>query len=119
MEEMIQIFLAAIKKHGHILKLIEKMDGLTIKLVCEGQEDFLVFHRGEVILLVDYDDRAVTCDISGQRDSFYSLLEGKEKLRNLINNGLLNVKAPFRTILLIESIFYLTKPEERYKKFVS
>ncbi|MFJ5759739.1 SCP2 sterol-binding domain-containing protein [Neobacillus sp. NPDC093182] len=119
MEEMIQIFLAAIKNNGHVLKLIEKLEGLTIKLVCEGQEDFLMFHRGEVIFLVDSTDRAVTCDISGQRDSIYSLLEGKEKLRNLINNGQLKVKAPFRTILLIESIFYLTKSEERYRKFIS
>lgn len=119
MEEMIQVFLAAIKKHGHVLKMIEKSDGLTIKLVCEGQEDFLVFHRGEVILLVDCKDRAVTCEISGQRDSIYSLLEGKEKFRGLINNGQLQVKAPFRTILLIESIFYLTKSEERYRKCIS
>lgn len=119
MEEMIQIFLAVIKKHGHVLKLIEKLDGLTIKLVCEDQEDFLVFYRGEVILLVDYKDRAVTCEISGQRDSIYSLLQGKEKFRNLINNERLKVKAPFRTILLIESIFYLTKSEERYRKFIS
>jgi hypothetical protein len=119
MEEMIQIFLSAIKQRCHVLKLIEKLDGLKIKLVCEGQEDFLVFHRGEVFLLVGNSDITVTYEISGHQDSIYSLLEGKEKLRILINNGQLKVKAPFRTILLFESIFYLTKLEERYEKFIS
>ena len=119
MDEMIQTFISAVKKRGHVLKLIETLDGLTIKLVCEGKEYFIVFHRGEVILLVDYNDRAVTCEISGQRDSVYHLLEGKEIFRALIHNGQLKVKAPFRTILLIESIFYLTKPEEQYKKYIS
>lgn len=119
MKEIIQCFLSAIKQRGHVLTLIEKLDGLKIRLVCDGQEDFLVFHRGEVFLLVDNSENAVTCEIGGQQDSIYSLLEGKERLRILINNGQLKVKAPFRTILLIESIFYLTKPEEQYKKFIS
>lgn len=116
---MIQIFISAIKKRGHVLTLIEKLEALKIKLVCEGQEDSLVFHHGEVIFLVDSNDSFVTCEIIGQRDSIYNLLEGKEKLRNLINNGQLKVKAPFRTILLIESIFYLTRPDERFKEFIS
>jgi hypothetical protein len=119
MDEMIQIFLSAIKKRSHVLKLIEKLDGLKIKLVCEAQENILVFHRGEVVLFVGHNDSAVTCEISGHRGSIYNLLEGKEKLRILINNGQLKVKAPFRTILLFESIFYLTKPEEQYKKLIS
>jgi hypothetical protein len=114
MEEMIQVFLSAIKKRDHVLKLIENLDGLKIKLVCENAEGLLVFHRGEVFSLVDKDDRAVTYVIEGQRNSIYILLEGNQKLRTLIQNKKLRLTAPFRTILLIESIFYLTKPEEKY-----
>lgn len=119
MDENLEIFISTIKKRGHVLKLIEKLDGLKLKLVCEAKEDYLVFHRGDVFFLVDHEEKAGTYEISGQRDSFDRLLEGKEKLRNLINNGQLKVKAPFRTILLIESIFYLTKPEEQYKRYIS
>lgn len=119
MEEMLKIFLSAIKKRSHVLKLIETSDCLKIKLVCEGEEDFLVFHRGEVFSLVDNNDSTVTYEIRGKRDSINSLLEGKEKLRVLVNHGQLKVKAPFRIILLIESIFYLTKPEDTYKKCIS
>ncbi|MDQ1000962.1 hypothetical protein QFZ28_001362 [Neobacillus niacini] len=119
MEEMIRIFLSAIRKRSHVLKLIETSEYLKIKLECEDQEGFLVFHRGEVFSLVDNNDSTVTCEINGQRDSVNSLLEGNGKLRILINQGQLKVKAPFRTILLIESIFYLTKPEDTYKKFIS
>jgi hypothetical protein len=119
MKEMMQIFLTAIKKRGHILKLIEKVDELKIKLICEGQEDFLIFQRGEVFLHSDKSVTSYSYEINGQRESIYRLLEGKEKLRILIKDGQLKVKAPFRTILLIESIFYLTKPEELYKEFIS
>jgi hypothetical protein len=119
MKEMIQIFLSAIKERSHILKLIEKLDGLVIRLVCEGNEELIVFHRGEVFLFVDNDESVVTYVISGQKESLCTLLEGKGKLRNLIKNGQLKVKAPFRTVLLIESIFYLTKPEEQFTKIIS
>jgi hypothetical protein len=114
MEEMIQVFLSAIRKQSHVLKLIENLDVLKIKLNSDNAEEILVFHRGEVFVLVDNDESTEAYVISGQRDSIYSLLSGKEKLRNLIHYKKLNITAPFRTILLIESIFYLTRPEEKY-----
>jgi hypothetical protein len=114
MEEMIQVFLSGIKKQCHVLKLIENQDGLKIKLICENAEAILVFHRGEVFKFVDNDESTESYVIRGQRDSVYNLLKGNEKLRTLIHNKKLNVIAPFRTILLIESIFYLTKLEEKY-----
>jgi hypothetical protein len=119
MKEMIQIFISAIKKRGHVLKLIEKLDGLKIKLVCEGKEEFLVFHRGEAILITDNKEKAAIYEICGQLNSINSLFEGKEKLRNLINNRQLKVKAPLRTILLLESIFYLTRTEAQVEKIIS
>jgi hypothetical protein len=114
MEEMIQVFLSAIKKCDHVLKLIENLDGLKIKLVCENAEGLLVFQRGDVFSLVANDESSVTYVISGQQDSINSLLKGHQKLRTLIQNKKLGITAPFRTILLIESIFYLTKLEEKY-----
>lgn len=119
MEELIQIFISAIKKRGHVLTLIEKLDVLKIKLVCEGKEEFLVFHQGEVILITNQEEKYAIYEICGQLNSIKSLLEGKEKLRNLINNRQLKVKAPLRTILLIESIFYLTRTVQQYEKIIS
>jgi hypothetical protein len=118
-KDRIQIFLSTIKERGHVLKLIEKLDGLKIKLVCEDTENLLIFHRGEVFLQGDNGENVLTNVISGQPEAIYSLLEGEEKVRNLMNSGKLKVKAPFRTILLIESIFYLTKPDDRYIKIIS
>ncbi|MEH7178991.1 hypothetical protein [Neobacillus vireti] len=111
MNEMIELFLSAIKERGHVLKLIEHLDGLKIKLVCEDHEIFLIFHRGEVSVFVDNGEKLITPTISGQKESIFYLLQGKETLRNLIRNGQLVVNAPFRIVLLIESIFYLTKPK--------
>jgi hypothetical protein len=119
MEEMIQVFLSAIRKQSHVLKLIENLDVLKIKLNSDNAEEILVFHRGEVFVLVDNDESTEAYVISGQRDSIYSLLSGKEKLRNLIHYKKLNITAPFRTILLIESIFYLTRPMKQFEKSIS
>lgn len=119
MEEMIHVFLSAIKKQCHVLKLIENLDGLKLKLICEEAETILIFRRGEVFLLVDNDGRSDSYVIKGERDSICSLLSGNEKLRTLIHNKKLRLTAPFRTILLIESIFYLTKPNKQFEKFIS
>jgi hypothetical protein len=119
MEEMIQVFLSGIKRQCHVLKLIENLDGLKIKLICENAETILVFHRGEVFKLVENDESSESYVIRGQRDSVYNLIRGNEKLRTLIHNKKLSLSAPFRTILLIESVFYLTKPEKQFEKFIS
>jgi hypothetical protein len=119
MEEMIQVFLSTIRKQSHVLKLIENLDVLKIKLISDHAEEILVFHRGEVFVLVDNDESTEAYVISGQRNSIDTLLSGKEKLRNLIHYKKLNVTAPFRTILLIESIFYLTKPTKQLERSIS
>jgi hypothetical protein len=72
----------------------------------------LVFHQGEVFLIEDCHENTGNVVISGQVGSIIKLLEGKEKLRILVRSGQLKVKAPFRTLLLLESIFFLTKAKE-------
>jgi hypothetical protein len=112
MVKAVQIFLKSVKERAHVIKLFEKLDMLSLKLVCDRQNTLIAFHNGDVLLLDDYDERETTCVIKGQHEAIDSLFEGKDKLRNLIRNGQLKVEASFRTILLLESIFYLTKPEE-------
>jgi hypothetical protein len=116
MQELIELFLSTIKKRNHVQKLLENSGGLKIKLVCEDSQDFLVLNYGESFLVNNNDNYTEACVINGNRDSLYLLLEGKEKLRDLIKKCKIEVYATFRTLLLIESIFYLTKIDRSYSK---
>lgn len=108
MIDPVQKFLMSINKRGHVLKLIERLE-LNIRLVIDQKDFVLAFANGTVSLLEDTKDTEVT--ISGHQDSVSLLVEGKEKLRSLIKEGQLQVAASFRAVLLLESIFYLTKVE--------
>ena len=55
-------------------------------------------------------------EIRGDLNAMKQLLEGKERLRVLEQNGQLSIPAPIRTTLLLESIFYLTKAQENFAK---
>nr|WP_263324979.1 SCP2 sterol-binding domain-containing protein [Neobacillus sp. Marseille-Q6967] len=108
MIDPVQNFLMSINKRGHVLKLIEKLE-LNIRLVMDQKDFVLAFTNGAVSLLDHTKNTEVT--ISGHQESVSLLVEGKEKLRSLIKEGQLQVAASFRAVLLLESIFYLTKAE--------
>jgi putative sterol carrier protein len=107
--EAIGTFHMNLKERRHVLQLIEKVNNFTIKLVCEQKNIVIAFENGDVLLLDDHTDKSITCEIKGPLDSFNKLIEGKEKLRTLVKEGKLIVSAPFRAVLLLESIFYLTR----------
>jgi len=112
MVDQIQKFISVLEERSHILKLVENVDGIAVKLVCEDDNRFISFIRGEVLCQDDPERLEVLCEIRGPSESMKQLISGKEKLRNLVTNGCLSVSGPFRMILLIESIFYLTKSLE-------
>lgn len=53
--------------------------------------------------------------LSGNKEVLISLLSGEIPLRKAEKRGLLQVDAPFRTKLLLESIFLLTLVQDRAK----
>lgn len=119
MREVFENFLKTIKKREHIKKLTERLERLTIKFVFDLTPIEITFHLGEATLQDENSEKAICCEISGQPDSIIKLIFGEEQLRYLMMSGELKVKASFRTILLLESIFYLTKPEQQQRKLIS
>lgn len=119
MRDAVQTFLTTIKEREHVLKLIEHLEMLAIRVVCEHATIKLAFHRGKAIFLEENREIAISCEVSGMAESIICLLSGEKKLRYLIIDGQLKVTASFRTILLLESIFYLTKPDEQQGRLIS
>lgn len=115
MNDMVQAFIDSIKEREHVLRLIENID-LLIDFTANQKETTLLIKNGDfsIIEKSDYHD----CEISGEEDKIKDFIEGRQKLRNLIKNGELHVNASFRTILLLESLFFLGKSENYLLKIV-
>ncbi|MDQ0198887.1 hypothetical protein [Neobacillus ginsengisoli] len=109
MIETIQTFLQTIKERKHVLQLIQSTDKLMIHFISGPKTVPIALINGEFSWLHDTGEKFLACEIEGEGSAIQQLLEGKEKLRFLVKIGRLKVKAPFRTILMLESIFYLTK----------
>lgn len=119
MRDAVNNFLTTINEREHVLTLIKSLEILVIKLVYEKNIIEMAFHRGEAIFLEENREKAISCEISGEAESIKSLINGEKKLRHFIMSGQLKVTASFRTILLLESIFYLTKTDGQQRKLIS
>jgi hypothetical protein len=118
MIEALKTFQLAIKQQGHVLPLMEHIN-LRVNLVCEQKTMQIIIKDGELLTLyVHRDDTQAETEIRGDLNAIKQLLEGKERLRVLERLGQLTISAPLRATLLLESIFYLTKPKENFSKII-
>ncbi|WP_342432870.1 SCP2 sterol-binding domain-containing protein [Neobacillus sp. FSL H8-0543] len=109
MNEAIEEFVTSINECNHVLRLFDKVDSLTVKLICNQQSVVIAFQNGKALLLDESLSVDTVCQIFGDLDSLLTLIEGKERLRILVKQGQLKVAGTFRTTLLLESAFYLTQ----------
>ena len=99
MNEVFQAFLSRVKERDHLLQLIQKTE-YSITFRNESEEISLAFINGEVCLERMHRDYEISGNIE-------TLLTGTEPLRVLLRKGKIQLTAPFRIILMAESLFYL------------
>lgn len=116
MLETVQSFIETVRARDHIQLLIAGTE-LTIRFITNETEISLVMKNGEVEILKNESDTS-TIDIYGEEGAIKSLLKGSETLRALAKKGVLEVSIPFRTVLLLESLFYLAKIDEPQLKII-
>ncbi|MGA9227609.1 MAG: hypothetical protein WB217_14795 [Mesobacillus sp.] len=110
MEEKIESFMTAIQKKNHIMLLVNNLD-LCLSIETENQTYFLSLKKNKVELSKEGTFPAVQyAKLSGREDFLIQLLDGHIKLREGINIGYFNLVSPFRTLLVLESIFFLARP---------
>lgn len=110
MMEYVQAFIKRISVREPVLLLIENVD-LTISFADKEEAAAIVLHNGEVQLAKDL-NRINDIAINGNKASLKELLEGKDTLRKMMKSGDLQVSAPFRTLLFLESLFYFGKSNQ-------
>jgi hypothetical protein len=110
MNEAVKTFLTSIKNREHILQLLPETE-FSLMLVIGEDRVPLTFKNGEVLL----ENLQPSYEVSGD---IHQLLEGKEPLRTLIRKGQIKISAPFRILLLLESIFYLARGNQTLKEII-
>lgn len=109
MIDCIRCFLRKTKEHRHVLQLIKETDSIMISFISNNESITLSLKNGEITLLHDSEEMFNRYEIYGDFSAIEQLLTGKERLRNLVKREKLSIVAPFRRILMLESLFYLTK----------
>ena len=117
MIEAVNNFIHAVKNQAHIFPLIQQAD-LQVNIKTNHQAAQLVFQNGEITARQAKKDQPTRFEISGSQAAIELLLKGKERLRALEGTGRVKVNAPLRTVLLLESIFYLTRPDSFLEKII-
>jgi hypothetical protein len=118
MMEMIQTFLIKVKERDHIRSLLNNADSLIVRFICGHQNIDIFLKNGECTLLYDPSENFTECEIYGEIETVQQLLSGERKLRSLMQKGRLQVKASFRTLLLLEALFYLTKIDTKSYRII-
>jgi hypothetical protein len=108
MIETVQAFIRSVYERKHVLLLIENMT-LTVEFKLQDETISLFLNNGDVTLADETSHYSAKCCIQGQKSKVEDLITGRKKLRTLLIQGELKCFAPFRTILLLESFFYLGK----------
>jgi hypothetical protein len=84
-----------------------------ISFISNNETISLFLKNGEITMLHDSEEVFNKYEIYGEFSAIEQLLTGKERLRNLVKREKLSIAAPFRRILMLESLFYLTKGIEK------
>lgn len=110
MQGMIEMFIKEVSAKNHIMQLVKNLD-LCIMLVA-GNERYYLYFQNHVVALKE--DSSLPAEyhvkITGSQESFIQLFAGNIKLRQGVDSKFFEVSCPFRTLLVLESIFFLARP---------
>ena len=110
MQARIESFMDEVQKKNHIMLLVGNLD-LCLEIESDHVSHYLYFKKNRIEYKKDHLSLSQQyAKLAGNSDFLCHLLDGKIKLREGINIGYFNLVCPFRTLLVLESIFYLAKP---------
>ncbi|SFB12393.1 MULTISPECIES: hypothetical protein [unclassified Bacillus (in: firmicutes)] len=106
MQEFVEQFSKSLRSKKHLLQLVQTKD-LGILFDTGEDRSFLHFKDGEIVDRESDASKKELVQLQCSREVLNDLLGGRIKLRELSNE--IKVKASFRNVLLVESLFYLSK----------
>jgi putative sterol carrier protein len=83
---------------------------MNVRIQTENNQFVLAFNENIVELFDFEEDQNYDVELEGSYDTISSILTGELKLRQAARTNDLLIRASYRKLLLLESIFYLSKP---------
>ncbi|MDG5788928.1 hypothetical protein QA612_15840 [Evansella sp. AB-P1] len=114
MYQLLSASVERIKNSTHINEILEKTE-LVVCFFCEN-EKWLVRFGNQTIEIESVFDHVGDVIIEGDLEAIRLLLKGEDFLLSMKNRGELEVNGGLRELLLLESLFYLTKDTNTPKK---
>ena len=108
MLERIDRFVNVISSKGHVLQLVKKLD-MVLKIEADRDTHYLVFGDGKVAHCESCNNGTVVT-LSGRDAYLEQLFDGDLKLMHGVKLNYFATDCPFRVQLVLESLFYLTRP---------
>lgn len=109
MRERIDRFANEIENKKHVLQLVNKLE-LCLKIEAESGTFYLSFKDGRVAFHETCMHAGYTASISGKDAILEQLFDGDLKLRQGVKMNYISTDCPFRSQLVLESLFYLARP---------
>ncbi|PYZ95763.1 hypothetical protein CR205_15335 [Alteribacter lacisalsi] len=95
------------RKTENLLRLLDETT-LDVCLICQ-EERWLLSLNGEMISISPYENEKSEVTISGENEAMAVLFRGDDFLLSLRKRGELTVTGRLRHLLLLESLWYLSK----------
>ncbi|TMW72457.1 hypothetical protein [Alteribacter natronophilus] len=95
------------RKTENLLRLLDETT-LDVCLVCE-EESWLLSLNGDTISIAPYEDEKSEVTITGEQEAMHSLFMGDDFLLSMKKRGDLAVSGRLKHILLLESLWYLSR----------
>lgn len=109
MRERLERFVSVIPSKGHVHQLVKKLD-MVLKIEADCHTHYLLFRDGKVSYCESCIHSATIITISGREAYWGQLFDGDLKLMQGVKVKYLTSDCPFRVQLVLESLFYLTRP---------
>ncbi|MBM7096980.1 hypothetical protein JSY36_14685 [Bacillus sp. H-16] len=107
MKKLLTSSIKRMRKTDNLLGLLDETI-LDVCLIC-NEESWLLSLTGNTISISQYDNETSHVTIHGDREAMKTLFNGDDFLLNLKKRGDLSATGRLRDLLLLESLWYLSK----------
>lgn len=108
MHELLSSSINRIKQSDNIKRLLAN-EQLVVSIQCEEEQWYIIFSDTEIQIRSFHSEIENGISIEGSIEAMRLLLNGEDFLLSMQKRGELKVQGDLKSLLLLESIFYLGK----------
>jgi len=97
--------------HQPVIRILVSNEPVTVLIRNRKDACYLIFSKDKVESIKEYNGE-IDCELSGEEEMIQSILDGKIQLQEAIKLRRVQIECTYRTMLLLESFFWLQRVEE-------